>query len=228
MLLYDLKLVLISMFFAIILVYISRIPFSFVMGRLKWVFLFLMPFLIILPFTFIGEGDEIIHFRGITLNFRGIESVEFAVMIVIKALTSVMLIFPMIGTSRMDITIKALEDLHLPNKLVQMLAFTYRYIFVLSNEFMQMERSLTSRGFKRGSNLYTITTLSKAIATLFVMSYEQAERVFYAMRSKGYSGKVTTMHEFTLKPQDWLYTVVVCGFAIFVQVIVWYSTLEGT
>ncbi|MCD4797538.1 MAG: cobalt ECF transporter T component CbiQ, partial [Methanosarcinales archaeon] len=40
MLLYDLKLVIISMLFAIILVYISRIPFSFVVGRLKWVFLF--------------------------------------------------------------------------------------------------------------------------------------------------------------------------------------------
>ncbi len=91
-----------------------------------------------------------------------------------------------------------------------------------------MERSLTSRGFKRGSNLHTITTLSKAIATLFVMSYEQAERVFYAMRSKGYAGKITTMHEFTLRPQDWLYTVLVCGFAIFVQVAVWYGTLEGT
>ena len=227
MLLYDLKLVIASMLFAIILVYISRIPFSFIVGRLKWVFLFVLPFLIILPFTVIGEGVEIAHIGSITLNFRGIESVEFAVMIVIKALTAVMLIFPMIGTSRMDITIKALEDLHLPNKLVQMLAFTYRYIFVLSNEFMLMERSLTSRGFKRGSNLYTITTLSKAIATLFVMSYEQAERVFYAMRSKGYAGKVTTMHEFSLRPQDWLNAVVVCGFAIFVQVAVWYGRLEG-
>jgi cobalt/nickel transport system permease protein len=106
-----------------------------------------------------------------------------------------------------------------------MLAFTYRYIFVLSDEFMLMERSLTSRGFKRRSNLYTITTLSKAIATLFVMSFEQAERVFYAMRSKGYRGKVTTMHEFTLRPQDWLNAVVVCGFAIFIQVAVWYGTM---
>jgi len=35
------------------------------------------------------------------------------------------------------------------------------------------------------------------------------------------------MHEFSLRPQDWLNAVVVCGFAIFVQVAVWYGRLEG-
>ena len=217
-LLYNLVLVIICMIFAILLVHISKIPFSFVLNRLKVVFVFVLPFLIIIPFTVIGDGVEIARFGSITLSYRGIEYVVFAAMIAIKALTSVMLIFPMIGTSRMDITIKALEDLHLPNKLVQMLAFTYRYIFVLADEFMQMERSLTSRGFKRRTDMYTLTTISKTIAMLFVKSYERADRVFYAMRSKGYSGKVTTMHEFDASRQDWLNFAVVFGFAILLHV----------
>ncbi|MCK4810987.1 MAG: cobalt ECF transporter T component CbiQ, partial [Methanosarcinales archaeon] len=133
--LYNLELVTIGMIFAIILVYISKIPFSFVLSRMKLVFIFVLPFFVIIPFTFMSAdtGVEIASFGGITLSYRGTESVEFAAMIVLKALTAVMLIFPMIGTSRMDITIKALEGLHLPNKLVQMFAFTYRYIFVLDD-----------------------------------------------------------------------------------------------
>ncbi len=228
MLLYSLQLVVIGMIFAIILTGISKIPLSFVLSRMKLVFIFVIPFFIIIPFTVIGDGVEIASFGGIILSYRGIEYAKFAAMIVLKALTAVMLVFPMIGTSRMDITIKALEGLHLPNKLVQMFAFTYRYIFVLDEEFMRMERSLASRGFKRRGNLYTLTTISKAIAMLFVNSYERADRVFYAMRSKGYSGTVATLHEFHSRWHDWVNTAVVVGFAVLLQVAATSDTFSAT
>ena len=227
-LLYNLQLVVIGMIFAIILTCISKIPLSFVLSRMKLVFIFVIPFFIIIPFTIIGTGVEIASFGGITLSYRGIEYVKFAAMIVLKALTAVMLIFPMIGTSRMDITIKALEGMHLPNKLVQMFAFTYRYIFVLDDEFTRMDRSLASRGFKRRGNLYTLTTISKAIAMLFVNSYERADRVFYAMRSKGYSGKIVTLHEFHSRWQDWVNMAVVGGFAVLLQVAATSDTFSAT
>ncbi len=227
-LLYNLQLVVIGMIFAIILTCISKIPFSFVLSRMKLVFIFVIPFFVIIPFTIIGTGVEIASFGGITLSYRGIEYVKFAALIVLKALTAVMLIFPMIGTSRMDITIKALEGLHLPNKLVQMFAFTYRYIFVLDDEFTRMDRSLTSRGFKRRGDLYTLITTSKAIAMLFVKSYERADRVFYAMRSKGYSGTVATLHEFHARRQDWVNMAVVVGFAVLLQVAATSDTFSAT
>jgi len=227
-LLYNLQLVVIGMIFAIILTCISKIPLSFVLSRMKVVFVLVLPFFIIIPFTIIGDGVEIASFGGITLSYRGIEYVKFAAMIVIKALTAVMLIFPMIGTSRMDITIKALEGLHLPNKLVQMFAFTYRYIFVLDDEFTRMDRSLASRGFRKRGNLYTLTTISKAIAMLFVKSYERADRVFYAMRSKGYSGTVATLHEFHARRQDWVNTAVVVEFAVLLQVAATSDTFSAT
>ena len=217
-LLYDLSLIVISTIFAIVLVYISKIPFSFILKRLRLVFVFVLPFFIIIPFTFTHTGVAIASFGEIVVSYRGPESVLFAAMIVLKALTAVMLIFPMIGTSRIDITIKALEGLHMPNQLVQMFAFTYRYIFVLSDEFTRTERSLASRGFKRRTDMYTIVTISKSIAMLFVKSYERADRVFYAMRSKGYSGKIATLHEFNTRRQDWINTAVVIVFAIFLHV----------
>ena len=227
-LLYNLQLVIIGMIFAIILTCISKIPFSFVLARMKLVFILVIPFFIIIPFTIIGTGVEIASFGGITLSYRGVEYVLFAAMIVIKALTAVMLIFPMIGTSRMDITIKALEGLHLPNKLVQMFAFTYRYIFVLDDEFMRTDRALAARGFKKRGNMYTLTTVSKAIAMLFVKSYERADRVFYAMRSKGYTGTIATLHEFHARRQDWINTAVVAGFALLLQVAATSDTFSAT
>ncbi len=227
-LLYNLQLVVIGMIFAIILTCISKIPLSFVLSRMKLVFIFVIPFFIIIPFTIIGTGVEIASFGGITLSYRGIEYALFAAMIVIKALAAVMLIFPMIGTSRMDITIKALEGLHLPNKLVQMFAFTYRYIFVLDDEFMRTDRALAARGFKKRGNMYTLTTISKAIAMLFVKSYERADRVFYAMRSKGYAGTVATLHEFHARRQDWVNTVIVVGFAVLLQVAATSDTFSAT
>ncbi|MEA1909347.1 MAG: cobalt ECF transporter T component CbiQ [Euryarchaeota archaeon] len=229
-LLYNLQLVIIGMIFAIVLTGISKIPFSFVLSRMKLVFIFVIPFFVILPFTFMNTdtGVEIASFGGITLSYRGIEYAVFAAMIVLKALVAVMLIFPMIGTSRMDITIKALEGLHLPNKLVQMFAFTYRYIFVLDDEFVRTDRALAARGFKKRGNMYTLTTVSKAIAMLFVKSYERADRVFNAMRSKGYTGTIATLHEFHARRQDWINTAIVAGFAILLQVAATSNTFSAT
>ena len=112
--------------------------------------------------------------------------------------------------------------------MVQIFAFTYRYIFVLDDEFMRTDRSLTSRGFKKRGNLYTLTTMSKAIAMLFVKSYRRADRVFYAMRSKGYAGRIATLHEFSVRRADWLNFAVVFGFAVLLQVAATSDTFSAT
>ncbi|MGB2728664.1 MAG: cobalt ECF transporter T component CbiQ [Halobacteriota archaeon] len=210
----DLKTAFIGLFFAIFLLILSRIPLSFVLGHLKWVAMFVLSFFVILAFTFPGEEMANFYFLSITA-----EGLYTGSLITIRAFSAVILIFPMIGTMRFDTTIKALDKLKVPNSLVQMLMFTYRYIFVFADEFQRVWTAMESRGFKLRTTLYALRTIGKAMGMLFVMSYERAERVYRAMRSRGYTGNPKTLVEFDIRRRDYILAVFIIGFAISLHII---------
>jgi len=207
-LIYDLILAILGLMVAITLLFTSRIPLKFVIWHLRWVFLFILPFLVIMPLS-ITRG-------GISLTYEGF---EYALLVSIKALTSVILIFPMIGTMRFDSTTKALERLKIPNKIVQMITFTYRYIFVFMKEFSDISRSIDSRGFKRRTDMYTIRTLGKVVGMLFVKSVERSERVYIAMQSRGYTGTLKSFDEFEMVKMDWAKAFMIVGAALGLHLI---------
>jgi len=207
-LIYDLRMAVVGLLAAIVLLLISRIPPKFVLTHIKWVLLFVSPFVLILPLE-ITDGRVGIDPYGL----------RYGSLIALKALSAVILIFPMIGTARFDVTLKALIDLKVPNKLVQMLVFTFRYIFVFIEEFQRIVRSLESRCFELKTRTYTITTLGKAIGMLFVKSYERAERVYEAMISRGYDGVLRGGGGFKMRGLDWVKSLIVLGFAIGLHIL---------
>ena len=205
----DLKIAFIGLFFAVFMLILSRIPLAFVLSYMKWVALFVLSFFVILAFTFPGEEIATFYFLSITA-----EGLYTGSLITIRAFSAVILIFPMIGTMRFDTTIKALDRLKVPNSLVQMLMFTYRYIFVFIDEFQRIWTAMESRGFKLRTTLYALRTIGKALGMLFVRSYERAERVYRAMRSRGYTGNPKTLVEFEIRMKDYLLAVSIIGFAV--------------
>jgi cobalt/nickel transport system permease protein len=196
----DLKIALIGLAIALTLAVITRIPFSFMLNHLKWVIIFIVPLFVIVSLTPSG-------------------GIERAALISVRALAAIILIFPMIGTMRFDTTIKALEKLRIPSKLVQMIMFTYRYIFVLTSEVQRMFTSLNSRGFHKRTSLYTLSTMGKLLGMMFVRSHERSERVFNAMVSRGYEGNLKTLVDFELHTADILKAAILIAIAVALDVV---------
>lgn len=210
----DLKIAFIGLFFAIFLLVLSRIPITFVLSYMKWVAMFVLSFFIILAFTF--PGVEIAKFYFLSITAEGL---YVGSLITLRAFSAIILIFLMIGTMRFDTTIKALDRLKVPNPLVQMLMFTYRYIFVFVDEFQRIWTAMESRGFKLRTTLYALRTIGKAMGMLFIRSYERAERVYNAMRSRGYTGNPKTLGEFEIRMKDYILAVFIIAFAISLHII---------
>ena len=207
--LYNLKLAFIGLFVSILFLVASKLPIRFVLQHIKWVSLFILPFIVIMPFTV--KGNEIFSFYAITMTYEGL---RYGILVAVRAFSAVILIFPMIGTTKFETTLKALEQLKVPNILVQMLMFTYRYIFVFIDEFQRIWTAMESRGFKLRTTLYALRTIGKAMGMLFVRSYERAERVYQAMRSRGYTGNPKTLVKFEMRMKDYLLAVSIIGFAV--------------
>ncbi len=160
------------------------------------------------------EGSRLVSIHGVSVSYEG---VRYGSLIILRAVAAVTLVLTMLGTMRFDTTIKALYMLKVPGPLVQMLMFTYRYIFVLLDEFSRMWRAMSCKGFVLKANMYALSMLGNVVGMLIVKSYERADRVYKSMISKGYTGSPMTMAKFNMVGKDYALTVLIIGIAILLR-----------
>lgn len=89
------------------------------------------------------------------------------------------------STTRFTDILGVLWRARVPSLLVTTLALMHRYIFLLADEMGRMVRARRSRTFSRG-RLCAWRSYATVIAHLFVRSSERAERIYAAMRARGW------------------------------------------
>lgn len=217
-LLKSIPLVCISLVVSLTLLFISRIPLDFIYDGMKWIIIFLLPFFIILPVTYPSTGET--TFLGIPFAEAGL---RLSALIVIKAIAIVLIAFTIFGSRRFDINMIALQRLKCPTVIVQVLLFTYRYIFLFMAEMKRMDTAMKARGFVRKPNMYTLTIMGNFVGTLLIRSFERTERIYKAMLSKGYQGELHTLVEFKSEAKDSLKA----GAAFLVAALLIYADVSG-
>lgn len=189
----------ISLIIAIMLIKITNIPFHFIANSIKVIIVFLAPFFLMLPFSYPGEAA--FHIIGIPFAWEGF---RLSVLIFTKASAIVLTTNAIFGSSRFDVSMIALQNLKCPKVLVQMILFTYRYIFVFIDEIKRMERAMRSKGFVMGANMNTLRTMGNFVGALLIRSFERTSRVYSAMLSKGYEGELHSMVRFKAQGKDFV------------------------
>ncbi len=182
---------------AVLVLRVAALPLHFVKHGLEAAGVFLVPFFFIMPFSYPGESA--FHVLGLGFAWAGL---RFAALIFIKAITIILGSFIMFGTARFDVSMIALQSLKCPRVLVQMVLFTYRYIYVFMDDMKTLNVAMRARGFVPKSNLRTMSILGGYLGTLLVRSFERTERIYKAMLSKGYDGSFPTMVTFSADGSD--------------------------
>src|SRR4030065_721917 len=100
-----------------------------------------------------------------------------------------MLCYTAFGSARFHHSMYALQKLRCPTLLINMLLFSYRYVFVLLEEMRRMYDAMLARGFQPGTNRRTLTVLGHYVGCLLLRSLERTDRVYNAMLSKGLTGE---------------------------------------
>lgn len=188
--------------FSLLLVVFARLNLKKVFQRFTVVLGFLLLIWAILPWTYQGEtlyklGPLAISRPGVMLCLE-ISLKSIAILLVMIALVSTM------TTARLG---HALNRLHLPDKLVYLILITYRYIFVIEQEYQRLVRAARIRNFSPGTNLHTYRTYAWLLGMLLVRSAERAKRVHEAMICRGFNGKFYSLQENTKGYQDWVFAL---------------------
>jgi cobalt/nickel transport system permease protein len=203
---------------------LTGLPLGFLGHRLRYPGLFIAAVVLLLPLT---AGETVLAQWGwLTLRQEGLEA---AALIVVRFVSILTLGFILLGTTPFLSIIQAMRGLGLPTILADMTLLAYRYLYEIADNLATMQQSMALRGFGQrrrrwGVNRRTVEQLALLVGTLLLRSYEQSERVYKAMRLRGYGygqgGKVTlgrTMAAAPGRSAGWL-TVGVLGLAIGVVV----------
>ncbi len=185
-------------------------------GRLGWAFTLKRSF-IALPFAlaavtavFALPGKTITSFDFLSLHLVATDAGLLRFFsIVIRSWLSVQVAVLLVSTSQFPDLIHALEHLRLPRLLVTVIAFLYRYIFVLSDEVLRLMRARQARSASLpnqrsgGSVFWRARIAGNMVGQLFLRSYERSDRIYNAMLARGYQGHLRTINQHTMQMQDW-------------------------
>lgn len=165
---------------------------------------------IILPFTF--KGRPLFQIGPFTAYWPGI---ILSAQITLKSNAILVACIGLMATMSISTLGYALDRLHMPGKIVHLLLLTYRYIFVIEQEYQRLITAAKVRSFRPKTNIHTYKTYAYLIGMLFVRASDRAERVHQAMQCRGFRGKFYCLREFSLCLPDWIWiaamTIIIIG-----------------
>lgn len=181
---------------------LSQLPVSFWLQRLRYPGLFLLGIVALLPFF---AGQTVLWQWGwLTVYQEGCAAV---ILIAARFLCIVTIALILIGSTPLLTLLKALRSLGLSPILTDMTLLTYRYLADIGENFTTMRTAMRLRGSDRATRRgfmgtwQQLTQVANLTGTLLIRSYEQSERVYKAMRLRGY-GLQSRPHQQEAQPSQ--------------------------
>jgi cobalt/nickel transport system permease protein len=198
-----------AFFVSAILILITRIDMKKLLSRLAVVNIFILLLWLFLPFSY--PGIEVFSIGPLTATQEGF---LYALSITLKANAIVLATIAVLGTSEVFSLAHALVHLKVPNKLVYLFFFFYRYITVLHDEYSTLRRAIKIRAFRPGTTMHTYKTYAYLVGMLIVKSYDRSQRIYSAMLCRGFTGKFPIIMHFHTHVRDYVFSFIMLSITI--------------
>jgi len=159
--------------------------------RLSLFLISLLLFLVAVTFIFSPE------------NFRN--RLENSLDLTMKTILVSISIFIFILDSDFGDVIKGFYLFRLPSSFLAMLTFAYRYFILLREELVSIFRAWISRTVKRRPFLEEMKITGLILSQYFLRLFERSERIYAALLSRGFQGRLDFLVNFKLSQSDYLF-----------------------
>jgi len=203
-----------------LLVLLAQLPGREILKRIFAVNIFNVLLWLVLPVTF--HGSIAFKIGPVPVYKAGIIT---AMQITLKSNAIFLALIGLIATMNFSILGYALNWLRVSDKIVHLLLMSYRYLFLIEQEYQRLIRAARIRGFRPGNNLHTYKTYASIVGMLLVRSTIRADRVYKAMLCRGFRGKFYCLHEFTSGRQEWMFAIAMAGIIAF---FIYVECFEGS
>lgn len=174
-------------FYLIILILMSHISLKYALKRIALI----LPFggVIALFQLFIREGTVIYTMPfGLEITQQGL---DFGLLLLSRIIVCVTAIVLLSSVTPMQELINSARKLGVPREFSMLLSLTLRYLFLFYEELGRIRNAQKTRCFdirsKKTAYMWRLRKVGETIGMMFLRSYEQGEKVYFSMLSRGYS-----------------------------------------
>lgn len=204
----DLLTLFIMEVYLLFLLSLSRIPLSYTLKRL----FLILPFggFIALFQLFIRAGDIIwTGPLGVHVTMQGL---LFGILLFAKITVSITAIILLSSTTPMQELTNSMRGIGIPHTFIMLLSLTVRYLFFFYDELERIKNAQKTRCFdiwnKNTPYGWRLRKIGETIAMIFLRAYEQGEKTYLSMLSRGYSQESQMYHEKSpLKKSDIIFII---------------------
>ncbi len=186
-----------ALFLSLVVLFFAAVPVSQVCRRLVPVNAMVLFFWFFLPFT--TPGDSVWTVGVLTMTQEGL---FWASTLSVKANAMMLMFIAFVVSTPINTAGHAMGRLGVPDKLVHLFFFTYRYIHVIYDEYLRLKKAMLIRGFVPSTNLHTYRSYAYLVGMILVKSVDRAKRVHNAMLCRGFNGKFYSMAGFSITKPD--------------------------
>ena len=205
-----------ALFVSLALIFLARTNLRDLAARLFVVNVPVFFFWLLLPLTF--EAEPLFCAGPFTVSGPGI---VYAARITLKSNAILLAFIALAATSSVVTLGHAMNRLHVPEKIIHLLLLTYRYVFVIEQEYRKLRLAAKVRCFRPKTDMHTYRTYSYLLGMLFVRAAARAERVHHAMLCRGFKGKFYCLSEFSLTRADITGALLMTGAMIVLEILEW-------
>ena len=173
---------------ALLLIVLARLDGRAVLKRLAVVIGFIALIWLGLPITY--PGTSLVTVGPLQISHPG---VMLCLKITLKSFAILLMLIALVATTTLSSLGNALHSLGVPDKLVYLLVMTYRYIFVIENEYQRLMRAARIRGFQPGTNIHSYKTFAYLTGMIFIRASARADNVYRAMLCRGFAGRFNSL-----------------------------------
>jgi len=206
---------------AVLLVAAARLHLRRVAVRLAIVNTFVLFLWFFLPFS--QPGRAVLTLGPLTMSREGL---LLALAITIKSNAIILAVIALLATCTVFTLVHALRHLRVPDKLVHLFFFTFRYLQVIHGEYLRLRAAMRVRCFRPRTDMHTYRSLAYLAGMLIVRSFDRSERVFQAMLCRGYDGRFWILDHFDMRGPDRAFMAVMTVFVGLLAVGQWSSLLN--
>jgi cobalt/nickel transport system permease protein len=201
----------------------ARLAFNYTLKRSFVAIPFVLPAVTVM-FTLPGQPILNLPLGFWDLTMTDIGLIRF-LSIVIRSWLSIQMAILLTATTQFPDLMHALRHLGVPQILIAVISFMYRYLFVLADEAVRLLRARESRSARLpgrpggGSIPWRARVAGHMAGQLFLRSYERSDRVYNAMLARGYDGQFLTLNPHVMRPGDWAIGLIAFVILLLIQIV---------
>ncbi len=177
------------------LIYLSKVPFRYIVRGLKTIVIILL-FTVLLN-MFLTKGDPLVHFWIFTITRQGVYTAGFMglrlILLIIGSSLMTLTTTPIQLTDGIESLLRPLKKIKVPaHDIAMMMSIALRFIPILLEETDKIMKAQMARGadFESGNLLQRAKSMVPILVPLFISAFRRADELATAMEARCYRGDV--------------------------------------